>query len=111
MLSVIHSYVVIEVSAVSLLQDAFSSAQLSSGTSIRLVSHFRIMLDVVSQVVYVVQLLPFCVLLFVHRVAAVIICAPTFEHEAIVRTALQNGLFLILFIVFVLLCVPRVITC
>jgi len=31
----------------------------------------------------------------VSRVVAVIVCALTFEHEAIVRTALQNGSFII----------------
>ena len=38
----------------------------------------------------------YCRLMFVHRVVAIIVCAPTGEHEAIVRTALQNGLFVIL---------------
>jgi len=33
-------------------------------------------------------------LLSAYRVVAVVICAPTFEHETIVRTALQNGAFI-----------------
>jgi len=48
-------------------------------------------------------------LIFVHRVAAVVVCTPTFEHEVIVRTALQSGAFTILCIVFysaVLLLLP-----
>ena len=40
---------------------------------------------------------------FVHRVVAVVVCAPTFEHEAVVRTALHNGLFTFLINVFTLL--------
>jgi len=30
-------------------------------------------------------------LLFLHRVDAVVVCTPTFEHEAIVLAALQSG--------------------
>jgi len=40
----------------------------------------------------------------VHRVVAVVICAPTFEHEAIVRAALQSGGFEIVVLFFSVNC-------
>jgi len=48
-------------------------------------------------------------LLFVHRVAAVLVCTPTFEHETIVRTALQSGSFTILLDEFILLNEPNLV--
>jgi len=39
-----------------------------------------------------------CVIVCGCRVVAVLVCAPTHEHEAIVRTALENGLFTVWFL-------------
>ena len=39
-----------------------------------------------------------CAIVCGCRVVAVLVCAPTHEHEAIVRTALENGLFTVWFL-------------